>query len=169
MQNIKLQLTDKEKEIMDSEITNSKNAEWEQRLKIIKLFNAGYSISEIAIYFSKSENTIRKYIKKFAIGGIEALKSIRLTEYSIVKLELATCIKNDDYPESLKIGKDYQTMFDAKAVKHNLIRVVDETGEDYLYPQDYFRPVYLPIYLAKALTMKNEFKSSKINALASTR
>lgn len=169
MQNIKLRLTKKEKEIIDSEITNSKNAEWEQILKIIKLFSAGYSVSNIARYFSKSENTVRKYIKKFATGRIEAIRSIRLTKYGIIKPELEICIRNDDYPESLKIMKTYQTIFDAKAIKHNLIRVIDETGEDYLYPRDYFTPIYLKkTYSVKALT-KDESKSSKINTLTSTK
>jgi len=45
------------------------------------------------------------------------------------------CIKNDGYPASLRVGK----MYDAEIVdEKGLIRVIDESGEDYLYPRDFF-------------------------------
>lgn len=48
------------------------------------------------------------------------------------------CIRNDDYPASLEPRKVYETLPDAKAERHGMIRVVDESGEDYLYPKSYF-------------------------------
>ena len=48
------------------------------------------------------------------------------------------CIRNDDYPASLEPRKVYETLPDAKAARHGMIRVVDESGEDYLYPKSYF-------------------------------
>jgi hypothetical protein len=53
--------------------------------------------------------------------------------------QFVICIKNDNYPASLQVRKIYQALPDAQAAKHQLVRVVDESGEDYLYPADYFR------------------------------
>ena len=50
----------------------------------------------------------------------------------------AVCVNNDDYPASLEVGKIYRTLPDDHAEKHNLVRVVDESFEDYLYPDTYF-------------------------------
>ena len=55
--------------------------------------------------------------------------------------DLAKCVKNKDYPASLEIGTTYQVIVDSRADKHGLIRVIDESGEDYFYPQEYFEPV----------------------------
>jgi len=56
----------------------------------------------------------------------------------------AVCVKNDDYPASLELRKIYEVLADDKAAKHGLIRIVDQSGEDYLYPQDYFVAISLP-------------------------
>jgi hypothetical protein len=63
------------------------------------------------------------------------------------------CVKNDKYPASLELRKIYQTLPDAGATKHQLIRVIDESGEDYLYPVDYFVPIRLPVLAIKALAL----------------
>jgi hypothetical protein len=60
------------------------------------------------------------------------------------KEQFAVCVKNDDYPASLELRKIYEVMPDQKAAKHGLVRVIDESGEDYLYPQDYFVPIEIP-------------------------
>lgn len=54
------------------------------------------------------------------------------------------CIRNDGYPASLELRKVYKTMPDPEAAQHGLLRVVDESAEDYLYPQDFFVPISLP-------------------------
>ena len=56
----------------------------------------------------------------------------------------AICIKNDEYPASLEIRKIYEVASDPEAAAHGMIRVIDESGEDYLYPKDHFIPVELP-------------------------
>jgi hypothetical protein len=61
------------------------------------------------------------------------------------------CIENADYPASLGRRKVYQVMNDAQASKHGQVRVVDESGEDYLYPQEYFVPIKLPQAAEKAV------------------
>jgi hypothetical protein len=61
------------------------------------------------------------------------------------------CIRNDGYPASLELRKLYQAVDDAFAEQHQLIRVVDESGEDYLYPDDYFLRIELPRSVEQAL------------------
>ncbi len=54
------------------------------------------------------------------------------------------CIKNDDYPASLELLKIYKVIPDAAAAVRHFVRVVDESGEDYLFPETYFIPIELP-------------------------
>lgn len=67
-----------------------------------------------------------------------------------VQSQFAVCINNEDYPASLELRKIYRILPDEKAAKHSLIRVVDESGEDYLYPDRYFVPIQLPPAVEKA-------------------
>lgn len=54
--------------------------------------------------------------------------------------QFVLCIKNDGC-EDLEIRKIYEVLPDENAAKDDYIRIVDESGEDYLYPSDYFYPV----------------------------
>jgi hypothetical protein len=60
-------------------------------------------------------------------------------------------LSNDGYPASLEVRKIYALLADAAAEKHGLLRVVDESGEDYLYPKKQFGALQLPPGIAKAL------------------
>jgi hypothetical protein len=63
------------------------------------------------------------------------------------------CISNENYPASLELWKVYRVMPDAKGDAHGLIRVVDESGEDYLYPAAHFVPIRVPIVAQKAMRL----------------
>jgi hypothetical protein len=65
--------------------------------------------------------------------------------------QFAICVKNKGYGASLELRKVYQVVADETAPKLHQLRVVDESGEDYLYPQDYFVPVQLPHSAEKAV------------------
>jgi hypothetical protein len=52
--------------------------------------------------------------------------------------EFVVCVRNTGYPASLELRKIYQVLSDPKAAAHGLIRVIDESGEDYLYPAKFF-------------------------------
>ena len=54
------------------------------------------------------------------------------------------CVRNKDYPASLELRKVYRLLADEQASKHHQMRVIDESGEDYLYPEEYFVPIKLP-------------------------
>jgi hypothetical protein len=65
--------------------------------------------------------------------------------------QLVICIKNDDYEVSLERRKLYVSFRDPDAEKHGLIRIIDESGDDYLYPRAYFREVALPQSVKRAV------------------
>jgi len=54
------------------------------------------------------------------------------------------CVNNAGYPASLDLGKLYRCLRDPKAMRHAMWRIVDESGEDYLYPSDWFIEITLP-------------------------
>lgn len=54
------------------------------------------------------------------------------------------CVENRGYEASLEIRKLYEVLNDKIAERHHQIRVIDESGEDYLYPKKFFAPVRLP-------------------------
>lgn len=54
------------------------------------------------------------------------------------------CVRNDEYEGALELRKIYEVLEDRDAEPHELIRVIDESGEDYLYPRDWFLPIQLP-------------------------
>lgn len=62
------------------------------------------------------------------------------------------CVRNEGYPASLERRKLYPVLRDASAARHSLVRVIDESGEDYLYPADYFIALRLPADVKLALS-----------------
>ena len=65
------------------------------------------------------------------------------------QLRFAVCINNAAYPDDLKVRTIYQILPDESAAKSSYIRVVDETGEDYLYPAELFVMIDGPIEAEK--------------------
>jgi hypothetical protein len=63
----------------------------------------------------------------------------------------AVCIDNADYPASLELHKIYRVLPDREAEADGDLRVVDESGEDYLYEADRFLPIDLPANTVRAL------------------
>jgi len=64
---------------------------------------------------------------------------------------LVVCVNNDGYPASLEKRKIYVALPDPAAEKHGLLRIVDESGDDYLYPKTFFRSISLPESLKRAV------------------
>jgi hypothetical protein len=63
----------------------------------------------------------------------------------------AVCINNTDYPASLELHKIYRVLPDEDAAKDGDLRVIDESGEDYLYPADLFVLIDAPKAVERAL------------------
>lgn len=66
------------------------------------------------------------------------------TSASEVEHHYAVCVRNDDYPASLERRKLYPVLEDSFAAQHGMVRVIDESGEDYLYRTDFFVRIDLP-------------------------
>ena len=64
----------------------------------------------------------------------------------------AICIDNSEYPVSLEVHKMYRLVPDPEAEADGDLRVIDESGEDYLYPAQYFILLHLPEDTRKALS-----------------
>jgi hypothetical protein len=60
-----------------------------------------------------------------------------------VKKKLLLCVENKGYEASLEIRKLYENLPDREAEKHGQLRIIDESGEDYLFPSGLFAPVRL--------------------------
>ena len=65
--------------------------------------------------------------------------------------QFVVCVKNKGFAASLELRKLYRMIADKTAVKLYPVRVIDESGEDYLYPEEYFVPVHLPQAAEKAV------------------
>jgi hypothetical protein len=61
------------------------------------------------------------------------------------------CVRNEGYDVSLERRKLYQVIPDPASERHRLLRIIDESGEDYLYPEDFFLPIGLPKPVEKVL------------------
>jgi hypothetical protein len=65
--------------------------------------------------------------------------------------QFVICIANKGYPASLELRKIYQAIPDKAAFRLHQLRVIDESSEGYLYPEDYFVAVQLPQSVERAL------------------
>jgi len=65
--------------------------------------------------------------------------------------KLVICLRNKGYEVSLELRKIYQVLADREAEAHRQLRVIDESGEDYLYPANYFTVIELPPSVRKAV------------------
>ena len=72
------------------------------------------------------------------MGKDQALSRMNGTTHFVI------CIHNGEYAGTLDLRKVYEVLDDAAAAKRDFIRVIDESGEDYLYPASWFVPVAVP-------------------------
>ena len=70
-----------------------------------------------------------------------------------MKKHFMICISNHEYEASLEVRKIYEVLSDKEAAGNNQIRVIDESGEDYLYPMEYFVPIRLPLITKEKLEL----------------
>ena len=61
------------------------------------------------------------------------------------------CVRNDEYEGALELRKIYEVLEDPDAEPHDLIRIIDESGEDYLYPREWFLQIQLPQNVEEAI------------------
>jgi len=70
-----------------------------------------------------------------------------------MEIRYVVCVKNEGYPASLERLKIYRTLPDERGKEHKLTRIIDESGEDYLYPADFFVPISVPEAVTKVFEL----------------
>ena len=65
--------------------------------------------------------------------------------------QMVVCLENEGYEASLEKRKLYVVVADEDAAAHKLLRIIDESGEDYLYPAKLFSPIELSPQLRRAV------------------
>jgi hypothetical protein len=73
-----------------------------------------------------------------------AYMRIKMMKENNTSLRFAVCIQNDEYPASLERHKIYRVLPDEEAESDGDIRLIDESGEDYLYPAEWFVAIAVP-------------------------
>lgn len=71
-----------------------------------------------------------------------------------MKHKFLICVENEGYEASLETRKLYETLPDKEAELHNQVRIIDESGEDYLYPSSFFAPVRLSMQTREKILEK---------------
>ncbi len=66
-------------------------------------------------------------------------------------VRFVVCIDNKNYPASLELGKLYRMLPDKQAAANGLVRVIDESGEDYAYSSNRFHAMKIPSQIQRAL------------------
>ena len=66
-------------------------------------------------------------------------------------LKFVVCVNNADYPASLELHKIYRVIPDENAASDGYLRVIDESGEDYLFPAAWFVFVELPAAVERSI------------------
>jgi hypothetical protein len=84
-------------------------------------------------------------------GGAGARHTRTMARRLRPKKWFVVCVRNTGYRASLEVRKIYQTLSDPEGEAHGLLRVIDESGEDYLYPEKLFLPLDLPHIVETAL------------------
>ena len=70
--------------------------------------------------------------------------------------QFGICVNNSEYPASLELHKIYRVLPDEDAGKDGDLRVIDESGQDYLFPADYFMMVELPTEVQRVLLTSSQ-------------
>src|SRR5437588_3094347 len=109
---------------------------------IVRLVNG--RIRKVELHWYEAHGIGKKKLKNQTLFGLKIMKR-RNSETRFV-----ICIRNEAC-EDLELRKVYQVLPDEAASEDGYIRVIDESGEDYLYPQEYFVPIELPQAVEKAL------------------
>ncbi|MBI4920498.1 MAG: hypothetical protein HY834_02020 [Devosia nanyangense] len=65
--------------------------------------------------------------------------------------QFVVCVSNEGYEASLETRKIYVRLPDSESEAHGMLRIIDESGDDYLYPRTFFHEISLPQALSKAV------------------
>ena len=112
-------------------------------LRCLSLFSGPCGTTEVVPSLEASQSRARAPHRR--IIGTKLMKLRRNTRSSGLaddakkdEARFVLCVRNDGYPAGLEVRKIYRVLADEQASKLHQLRVIDESGEDYLYPEDYF-------------------------------
>ena len=91
-----------------------------------------------------------RLLAEFGQAGYPASSKLSTMSKSQSK-QLVVCVENFGYLASLEKRKIYLSLRDPVAEKHGLVRIVDESGDDYLHPKEFFRAIELPQSVRRAV------------------
>lgn len=74
-----------------------------------------------------------------------------MTRMRAINYSIVLCLKNKGYEASLERRKVYRAIPDRAAAADDLLRIVDESGDDYLYPSRFFAPLRLSTAVKRAV------------------
>ena len=74
-----------------------------------------------------------------------------MEKQNLTASQFAVCVNNSDYPASLELHKIYRVLPDEDAATEGDIRIIDESGEDYLYPAKWFVFIEVPEVVEQSL------------------
>jgi len=94
---------------------------------------------------------MKKESKKAATASLARPKAQRSLTKNRSDAQFAVCIDNDGYKASLELGKLYRMLPDKEAQEHGLVRIIDESGEDYAYAANRFHSMKIPPVIERAL------------------
>jgi hypothetical protein len=77
------------------------------------------------------------------MGEVRRKSRLKSTWSKILNRKFLLCVNNEGYEASLELRKLYEKKPDKGAEKHGQVRIIDESGEDYLFPASYFAPIRL--------------------------
>ncbi len=69
-------------------------------------------------------------------------------------MKYVICLQNEGYEASLEVRKLYKVIEDEKASASHFLRIIDESGEDYVYPEDFFINIDLPHSIEQAIEIR---------------
>ncbi len=81
-----------------------------------------------------------------------------------MKRKFMLCVDNEGYEASLELRKLYEALPDKEAERHHQLRILDESGEGYLYPSDFFAPIRLPLQTKNRIVRKQPNKSIRMGS-----
>ena len=95
---------------------------------------------------------MKKESNKKTLAGAARQRAREMTAKHNRDAQFAVCIDNEGYKASLELGKLYRILPDKDAQSHGLVRVIDESGEDYAYSVNRFHSMKVPSVVERALS-----------------
>src|SRR5215470_5156701 len=97
-----------------------------------------------------ARSIVRRSIGMRRAASAEKSSKSKTTSGSATKA-FVICVENTGYPASLEVGKVYRSLGAPQGGPAKRLRVVDESGEDYVYPVSFFRPIQVSLPVQRAL------------------